>query len=357
MDNLESQFVLRKINYAENLKGEILKTSPSNIALIKYWGKYERQIPANASLSFSLTRSFTETKISYRTKEGSSDFSLKFFFEKKENDFFGKKIWKFFELIFPFCPYLKNFDFTIFSSNTFPHSSGIASSASSMSALALCLVELEKKMGYDFKEKESLERVSFLARIGSGSACRSVYPGFVVWGRHKKIRGSNDFYGISYPYEIHENFKDFQDTILIVEAGTKSISSSKGHELMKNHPFAKARFKQANKNLSHLIPILKEGTLDSFGELIESEALSLHSLMMASNPYFILMKPSTLTIIEKVWAYRKDTNKNLFFTLDAGANVHLLYPNSQKQEIFEFISKELISYCQNKSLIRDFISS
>lgn len=76
-------------------------------------------------------------------------------------------------------------------------------------------------------------------------------------------------------------------------------------------------------------------------------------MMLTSNPYFILMKPNTLEIIHKIWEYRKDKNSNICFTLDAGANVHVLYPENEKANIEEFIDKELSKYCQKNQYICD----
>ena len=94
---------------------------------------------------------------------------------------------------------------------------------------------------------------------------------------------------------------------------------------------------------------------EQFINVVESEALTLHAMMMASNPYFILMKPNTLKIINKIWEFRKQTNLPICFTLDAGANVHILFPEKDKEKINDFITNELIQYCQNNSYICDAI--
>ena len=122
---------------------------------------------------------------------------------------------------------------------------------------------------------------------------------------------------------------------------------------MHNHPYAQQRFITANDNLSKLIAIMESGDLSAFIEVVESEALQLHSMMMSSMPYFILMKPNTLEIINRVWAYRKATKSKLCFTLDAGANVHVLYPNSEKNAVTAFIQAELASFCKNGEFISD----
>jgi diphosphomevalonate decarboxylase len=194
-----------------------------------------------------------------------------------------------------------------------------------------------------------------LARLGSGSACRSIEGDLIVWGTHKDIGGSSDLFGVKYPFKVHQNFKSYQDTILLVDKGEKQVSSTIGHNLMHNHPFAARRFEQAHENMSKLIDIFKSGDLDAFLKIVESEALTLHAMMMTSMPYFILMKPNTLEIINKIWAYRTETNSKVCFTLDAGANVHVLYPESEKDAVLEFIKLELAPFCQNGHYICDQI--
>ncbi len=103
--------------------------------------------------------------------------------------------------------------------------------------------------------------------------------------------------------------------------------------------------------------ILQNGDLKRFGEILESEALTLHSMMMTSMPYYILMKPNTLLAIQAVKEYREKSGSNLYFTLDAGANVHLLYPKSEVKEIMNFIEKELVVYCENQHYICDELGS
>ena len=135
---------------------------------------------------------------------------------------------------------------------------------------------------------------STLSRLGSGSASRSVYGNLVVWGKHMLIDGSSDNYATPLKSKVHPVFENFQDTILLVDKGEKQVSSTVGHGLMDGHPFAAQRFEQAHHNLTNLKGILKTGDLETFGQLIESEALTLHAMMLTSNPYFILMKPNTL---------------------------------------------------------------
>lgn len=346
----EQDFILKSYDSDLN-EGAVKWTSPSNIALVKYWGKRAHQIPENPSISFTLSNCKTITEVSFTKKEG-SDFSFDVYFEGEKNEAFKPKIQTFFERIEAYVPFLRDFHFKIDTSNTFPHSSGIASSASGMSALALCLMSIEKQLGVAHNTDFFNKKASFLARLGSGSACRSIEGELVVWGQNKST-ASSDLFGVRYAEDVHANFKNYQDTILLVDKGEKQVSSTVGHKLMFGHPFAAQRFNQAHENLEKLTAILKSGDLDEFINIVESEALTLHAMMMTSMPYFILMKPNTLEIINKIWSYRKESDSKLCFTLDAGANVHLLYPENEKDTVLRFIENQLSRYCQNGHFIED----
>ncbi len=338
-------------------KGSFEWSAPSNIALVKYWGKKENQIPANPSISFTLNNCKTVTKLAFEKKQNNGSFSFDLLFEGQPKESFRPKIEKFFERVVVYLPFLKDYHFIIDTQNTFPHSSGIASSASGMAALAINLMSLEKELNPATDETYFYHKASFLARLGSGSACRSVKGNVVVWGNHKEINGSSDLFGVPFTENIHDVFTNYQDTILLVDKGEKQVSSTVGHDLMHGHPFAQQRFAQAHINLSALKKALQTGDLESFIKITESEALTLHAMMMTSMPYFILMKPNTLEIINRIWKYRQETTVPVCFTLDAGANVHVLYPEKDKAKVLEFIKNELVALCQNSQYICDEIGS
>lgn len=331
---------------------EVTWTSPSNIALVKYWGKYDKQIPANPSISYTLNNCYTATKATFSV---ASELNFEVWVEGEKKDSFRPKIEKFLINILEYCPYLDQINVKIETNNTFPHSSGIASSASGMSALALCIMSLEKQLDPSITDDHFYAKASFLARIGSGSAARSVYPTLASWGKSAAIENSSDL--VATPFkEAADFYQTYQDCILIIDEGEKVVSSTVGHGLMNGHPFAENRFKQANKNLTQLIDILKdENRVDEFISIVESEALTLHAMMMTSDPYFILMKPNTLKAIELIWKYRKEFNSKICFTLDAGANVHVLYPENEKAAIDVFITSELAPLCQNERVIFDHV--
>lgn len=335
-----------------NALSPIVWQAPSNIAIVKYWGKFSNQIPANPSISFTLNNcvTITELEIQYKNKSG---ISFELLYESVHKPEFEPKVRTFLEKIVPVFPWLNSVHLRFNTKNTFPHSSGIASSASSMASMASTLVDAERKLlglnTFDYL------KASYAARLGSGSACRSLKGKLVLWGELDAIPESSNLFGCDISHLLHKNFLEYQDVILLVDKGEKAVSSSLGHQLMHNHPFAKERFKMAYKNCLNLIEVLKSGDLDAFIELTENEALTLHALMMSSSPGYVLMKPNTLSIINAIRSFRHETNLPVCFTLDAGANVHLLFPKSIHSKVLEFINNQLVCYCQNQSYICDNI--
>lgn len=330
----------------------VSESCPSNIALIKYWGKYKDQIPANPSISYTLNHCKTNTTIEFLANES---FSVQTFLSGKEEVKFAEKIEKYFKNIEKYLPWILKGEYIIKTENTFPHSSGIASSASGFGAIAKCLMRLDEAFLGKNSDEESLQKASFLARLGSGSACRSLYNGLVVWGETDVVEGSSDLFAIKYSDDkIHPIFKDFNDWVLLIHEGVKSVSSTVGHGLMNTNPYAERRFQEARENFVPMKEILKNGDMNAFIKLVEHEALTLHAMMMISDPAFILMKTGTLEVINKIWDFRREAELPLFFTLDAGANVHLLFPNDGSEEkIKTFIEAELLQHTQKNGVVKD----
>ena len=326
---------------------QIIKRSPSNIAIVKYWGKHGNQLPNNPSISFTLSNCFTETKVTYN-ENGTDSIKMDFYFEGKENPAFKNKIEKYLLENEQHFTFLKGLDLKIESYNSFPHSSGIASSASSMSALIMCLLAIK------YKDQEiDLQEASFLSRLASGSAARSVYPTMTLWGETPSLPNSSDEYAIPIGEMIHPVFKTYHDTILIVSSKEKSVSSRAGHSLMNEHPMAEMRYATARKNTEDLLTILKDGDLEGFIRIAEAEANQLHDLMATSTPSYTLKEPNTINIINKILEFRKNTCLPVCYTLDAGPNVHLLYPDSCAEQVHDFIEKELKDYCFENKYIND----
>ena len=337
-----------------SFQGKVGWQSPSNIALVKYWGKKGKQIPQNPSISFTLSECCSETFISF---EKADRLDFRFFFEGKENPAFGAKIEKFLLDYQAFFPFINQLALTVESRNTFPHSSGIASSASSMSAFVMGLIEIERSLSLSKGRPVNmdLKKASYFSRLASGSAARSVYPKMALWGATDCYKDSSDEYAVSLADDIHPVFKTYRDSILIVSGEQKSVSSRAGHALMEGNPYAPARYAKANDNIKTLLAALKSGDLDTFINITESEALQLHALMMCSNPSYILMKPNTLNLINEIREYRQETKIPLCFTLDAGPNVHLLYPESEAEKVEYYIKNVLADYCDRDRWIADHV--
>lgn len=343
------------IETTEVKEGSITWRSPSNLAIIKYWGKYGVQLPRNPSISFTLENAYTETTLEYYPQKGvEQGIALTFFFDDQPNEAFAARVQKFLENLTGIFPFLRQLQLVIRSSNSFPHSSGIASSASSMSALALCLCSLEHELFGTLPDDEAFRRkASFVARLGSGSASRSIFEIMSVWGETGEVEGSANEYAIPFAEEIYPVFRDYRDAILIVSRGEKSVSSRAGHELMNGNIYADNRYRQARQRFHSLLSALKTGDTHAFGRIAEAEAMTLHALMMTSNPPFILLQPNTLQLIQHVQAFRQDTGYPLYFSLDAGPNLHLLYPAAVEQEVNSFIEGDLRQYCQDEQWIAD----
>ncbi len=368
-----------RINLTESFVGEIVTSAPSNIAITKYWGKknpefYGPQIPANTSISMALKNSVTAMKLKYSfAVTDKSHFQLHFKFEGKENLLFKEKFQKFIEEIWikeveikskieNLSEIMSAMTFEIETENSFPHSAGIASSASSFAALNLCLKSfLENilvKSGNEFKI--SPQELSNWARLASGSASRSVGMKWALWGEHCDVNNSSNHFAIDLESSInlHPLFKSLKNTIIVVDSKRKSVSSRHGHELMNQHPFAGARFEWAQNQNKKLLTAFESGDFNKFSEVCEMECLMLHGLMMTSQPQVLLLKGKTLDVINLVKDFRQIHDVPITFTLDAGPNLHLLYPDEkfifEKLKLIEsFIIEKLKPLSEDSLIIWD----
>ena len=272
--------------------------------------------------------------------DSNNGLKVNFLFEDKINQLFAKKIQDYLHRISSDFLWLLNSELNIKSSNTFPHSSGIASSASSMSALALCILSLDEQIN-DKKYPAEIfyTKASYYARLASGSACRSLFPLMSIW--NKEEESATVF------HDIDPLFQTLNDSIIIVDEKEKSVSSRNGHALMENHSYAPARYQDAESNLSKLKIAMKTGNFLDFTAIVEHEALSLHALMMTSTPNVLLLKPESLEIILKVKKWRDENHVPIAFTIDAGPNIHLIYPDHAKTIIQDFIKNNFSDRFRN----------
>lgn len=339
----------------QDINGKVAWNSPSNLAIIKYWGKHGVQLPKNPSISLTLSNAISKTEVSYKRRgqyDGSVD--VNFEFEGKSNPKFETRIKSYLNSIKTFVPFVHQLSFDIKSENTFPHSSGIASSASAMSALALCICSIEHELFKTLPKDDDFERkASHLARLGSGSASRSIFDSWALWGKIGEIPESSDEYAIGIKDKVHDIFKTLHDDIFILSKKEKSVSSTAGHQLMETNPYAEVRYNDAKSKLFSLINVLRQGDIEQFGTIAEQEALSLHALMMASNPSYILMEPNTIAMIKKIRAFRDEQQLPVYFSLDAGPNIHLLYPDEIKESLSSFIEEQLKPLCVDNIVIPD----
>ena len=323
--------------------------SPSNIAFIKYWGKKGRQLPANPSLSMTLDKAVSRTCLTAIQGGNGEMISV----NADPAHPFMARLETFLSDLKSLFPWIEGYSFEAETSNSFPDSAGIASSASGFSAFTLCLLDINEMIsGKQFSDHEFRRMASGLARLGSGSASRSVYGGYTVWGETPLIHGSSDERAIPLKMTVHNDFIELHDAILIVSAEAKSLSSTGGHALMDSHPMASARYLQARQNLAECLQAMQTGDFEQFAAVVENEALSLHSLIMTSKGSNVLMHPGTLRVIQRIREARAN-GLPACFTLDAGPNVHLLYPAAHSLSVKNFIREQLLEFCAEGRFIDD----
>jgi len=312
--------------------------SNTNIALVKYWGKKNKElkIPLNNSISITLDSLYTITSIESSEKD--------IFIVNGIEDLNNLQIKKYLDLVRK--KFNKNDCFKIVTENNFPTAAGIASSASGFSALAFAL---NKYWNLNLDKKE----LSILARIGSGSASRSVYGGFCEWHKGCKDDGSD-----SYATQIvDENYwKEIRIIVVIVEDTKKEKSSSDGMEQTVNtSPFYSAWLKSVEYDLIEVRKAIIEKDIEKLGKSIEHNCLKMHSTMFTSIPSIIYWKPATLEIIEKINKLKKD-NYQCYYTMDAGPNIKVLCEkkdlNIIKEEIenMKCVKKIIISKCGSEPI-------
>lgn len=335
---------------APAIGAEATWTSPANLALIKYLGKHGEQLPQNPSISLSLREAGTRTTVRVAPGRGlccdlSLDGRAAPAFEARVNRTLAR--WR------PALPWLSDRHLRVETSNAMPHSAGLASSASAMSALALCLCELDP--GADADEAALRRRASGLARLGSGSAARSLWGGFSLWGALPSVPGSSDLHGLPYPGPLHPIFADLQDAIAIVSEAPKAVSSSDGHAALGAHRLADWRYQSARARLDRLLAALAAGDWPAFAEIVEEEALEVHGLMLLAQPPIVWMRGATLELIAELRAFRAETGAALCFTLDAGPNLHLLYPRAAAPQVERFLAQALGA--RGLAVIRDGVGA
>lgn len=290
----------------------------ANIAFIKYWGKKDRvlRLPLNSTISMNLSEAYTITTVEFSEILKEDDISLsgaQFFAEEKN------RISKHLDLIRGRVG--KKIFAKVATQNSFPKGAGIASSASGFAALTLAACAA---LDLSFSEK----KLSILARLGSGSASRSIPDGFVEW-----IAGESS--ETSYAYSLQPaDYWNICDIICMVDTRMKKISTTSGMDLVQTSPFFQARLTAVETNLEKLKKALNEKDFKAFGEITEQDAIQMHAVAMTQNPPVFYWNAVTMSIIHAVQLWRNE-GLGVYFTIDAGPNVHLICEGKDEQIIIE----------------------
>jgi diphosphomevalonate decarboxylase len=280
--------------------------APSNIALIKYWGKIDPalRLPENPSISMNLDNLSTTTTVEFN-KDYKEDSVI---FNGNKGSSAGDRIAEHLDRIRNLAGITSKAK--VATVNNFPTASGIASSASGFAALTVAACAAA---GLELNEK----KLSILARLGSGSACRSIPDGFCEWLDGKTSETS---YAVSlYP----PDYWDIVDVVTIVSNTEKGTSSSVGQKSAQSSRFFPARLANIKNKIENIKKYLADRDFDAFGELIETEALELHAIMLTSDPALIYWMPGTVQTMRCIRKWRAE-GLPAYFTIDAGANVHII---------------------------------
>jgi diphosphomevalonate decarboxylase len=278
-----------------------------NIAFIKYWGNRDNalRLPANGSISMNLDGFFTRTTVSFQPSLGFDELVI------NGHEAMGKgltRVSAILDVVRAAAGIVAKAE--VVSENNFPTGAGIASSASAFAALALAAT---KAAGLEWSESQ----ISRLARLGSGSASRSIPSGFVEW---KMGAGDEDCYAVSIAPPEHWALAD---CVAIVAAGHKTTGSTEGHVLAPTSPLQAARVADALRRLDMCRKAILERDFERFAAIVELDSDMMHAVMMTSRPALFYWQPATLAVMEAVREWRRG-GLPAAYTIDAGPNVHVI---------------------------------
>jgi diphosphomevalonate decarboxylase len=302
-----------------------------NIAFIKYWGNRddELRLPANGSLSMNLDGIHTRTTVAFDTNLESDQLVI-------NGEQAGKEA---LERVSATLDRIRNLAdlktaARVTSQNSFPTGSGIASSASAFAALTLAAAT---SLGLCLSEQE----LSQLARIGSGSASRSIPGGFVEWTAGKDHETS---FAESIAPPEHWDLVDY---VVLINSEHKTVGSSQGHKLAGTSPLQEARISDADRRLDICRKAVLDKDFEAFADVVELDSNLMHSVMMTSQPPLYYWEPGTLEIMRAVREWRRK-GLEVCFTIDAGPNVHVLCPAGEA----EAVKREITQLANIKSILK-----
>ena len=289
----------------------------SNIAFIKYWGNSNNtlRLPSNSSLSMNLDGLHTQTAVTFDSFLNDDEVIIE---NKTQTGAARGRVIKHLDLIRDRAKITTRA--RVESENNFPTGAGIASSASAFAALttAACAAA-----DLHLSERE----LSIIARMGSGSASRSVPTGFVEW--HCGERHDESFAESIAP----PDYWNLVDCVAIVSAKHKEVGSTEGHSLANTSPLQQARVDDAPRRLKICREALLKKDFARFAAIVEEDAVMMHAVMMTSRPPLFYWLPPTLTVMGAVKEWRTRDGLPVCFTIDAGANVHAITLSNYMSEI------------------------
>ncbi|MBI4035276.1 MAG: diphosphomevalonate decarboxylase, partial [Candidatus Chisholmbacteria bacterium] len=283
--------------------------APANIALIKYWGNKPSNLPYSDTISLNLSNCTTETTLTWKPNLAQDSVIID---HQPVSDKALLRIIKFLDEIR--STYNIKHKAEVISRNNFPMGVGIASSASGFSALALAATAAA---GLEIATPE----LSTLARLGSGSASRSIPDGFVIW--HAGQNHQTSFAESLYP----PDYWDLRDFVVIVSEQEKQVGSADGHKLAHTSPLFETRIKtNLPRRLEAVLQALKTKDIQALGETVEQEARELHQVALTSTPSIVYAIDKTLQLTDHILPSWRRQGIPAYFTLDAGPNVHIIVP-------------------------------
>jgi len=279
----------------------------ANIAFIKYWGNRDAalRLPLNNSISMNLDHATTTTTVAFDATLNDDEIIIG---GQAANDAPRARVVAHLDRVRALAHIETRA--RVHSQNNFPMGAGIASSASAFAALSLAAT---RAAGLELSERE----LSILARQGSGSACRSIPGGFVEW-----LAGTESANSYAVPL-APPTFWDLRDVIVVVSTTEKRVGSTDGHAAAPTSPFLATRLAALPARLAHVRRALFARDLAALGVALEQDALELHFVAMTSIPPIYYWSPGMVRVIDTARTWRAE-GLGVYFTLDAGPNVHLI---------------------------------
>ncbi len=289
----------------------------SNIAFVKYWGKWDEalHLPLNSSLSIALSQAMTTTTVAFDPGLAEDEVVID---GQAAQASARLRAARHLDRIRQMAGMEQRA--RVASRNSFPRDAGLASSASGFAALTLAAT---KEAGLELSTRE----LSCLARLGSGSAARSIPGGFVEWHAGQDHESS-----FAEQIAPPHHWPELRDIVVVLERAPKPVGSTQGMALVQTSPYLATRLALVPGRLERARQAILDRDLVALGKVSEEEAIELHLIAMSSRPPLFYWRPTTLALIHRVLAWRSE-GLEVYFTLDAGPNVHLLCEEKDAESI------------------------